>query len=105
MYQIPSTAFNKAGYVGKKHIDQLSNFDKVLTYIKAWDRSHGFEYCIGVGDVRSKLIAKFLREEKGLVQLPKLEQQFELVFQSFDAFKKMLNTKYTDGTLNQWIYS
>lgn len=104
MYQFPSSAFNKAGYIEKKDQSQLSNFDKVLTYIKAWDRSHGFKYCIGMGQIRSRLIAKFLKE-KGIIQLPKIEQQFEIVFQSFDEFKLLLNSKHDNGTLNQWIDS
>jgi len=104
MYQVPPSAFNKAGYVEKKNQAQLSNFDKVLNYIKAWDRSHSFKYSIGIGEVRSRLIAKFLKE-KGITQLPKIEQQFEMVFQSFDEFKTLLNSKYNNGTLNQWLHS
>mgnify|MGYP000317144020 CR=1 FL=1 len=55
---------NHSGVIEKKDRDQLSDFNKVISYIKAWDISHGHKYLIGMGQIRSRLIAKFLQTVK-----------------------------------------
>lgn len=95
---------NKSGVIEKKDREELSDFNKVIAYIKAWDRSHGEKYLIGMGQIRSRLIAKFLQTVKGLEELPKLEEQVNLVYTHFDEFKALLNDKHKDGILNTWLH-
>lgn len=61
---------NKSGVIEKKDREELSDFNKVIAYIKAWDRSHGEKYLIGMGQIRSRLITKFLHTIKGIAHYP-----------------------------------
>lgn len=103
MYGINKEHFGSGGHVQKKHYEDLSHFDQVLAYIKNWDKSHNYKYCVGAGQVRTRLLSNYLRKIKGFHNVPKLEEQMEIIFQNFDDFKKHLNAKEKDGTLHEWL--
>ena len=101
MYNIDNSKINKQGFIPKQYREELQGADQVLCYIKAWDRSNGFKYCLGFGQVRSRLVANFIVKVLGL-PLPKLEEQMNLVYDNFKQFKKHINFHHRNGTLNDW---
>lgn len=103
MYNIDPSKIKQDGFIPNKERGDLSDADKVLTYLKAWDRSHGFEYLVSVGHLRSLYVGAFLHKELGITELPKLEGQFNIIYQNFKKFKDWLNQHHKEGTLKQQI--
>lgn len=104
MYDFEKADFNTAGFIPNDKRNEMCPADQVLAYIKSWDRSHGFKYCIGVGQVRTHLIGSFMRKILGVTVLPELEAQLNTVFENFALFKKTINQHHKSGTLSDFIY-